>query len=219
MNGRTTVRALVGVAAVLALAGGGVAYAASDDTATTPGTQAAPSAPGRDGPPGDRGPHGFGHGPGVGGFAIGGADGAAAYLGLSQEELRTRLEAGRSLADIARAEGKSVDGLEAALVAAAKERLDRAVDDGWLGARARDEMLQRLREHVGELVQATGPRGGPHGRFDEPRGGCAPGRAGGPDARTAPDSRAPGESDEAPDQGSSTAPGSWRDAPAASVWS
>ncbi len=43
---------------------------------------------------------------------------AANYLGIDRETLRTRLQGGERLADIATAEGKSVDGLESALVSA-----------------------------------------------------------------------------------------------------
>ena len=45
-------------------------------------------------------------------------DASAEYLGLSANDLRTQLQAGKSLADIAKAEGKSVDGLKQALQAA-----------------------------------------------------------------------------------------------------
>ncbi|ADB51389.1 hypothetical protein [Conexibacter woesei] len=227
MNARTTTRALAGAAAILALAGGGVAYAASGDSPSKQGTQTAPDAA-RTAPahPGDHGPGGFAFGPRGGGFLLGDAGAAADYLGLSQEELRDRLSDGRSLADVARAEGKSVEGLEEALLADATARLDRAVDDGWLGARARDEMLAGLRERIGELVQMTGPKDIPRPSFrGGPGGDCAPGRGGVPAPPAAPDGSAPepprdpGDSDEAPDAGSSTTPGSWRDAPAASVWS
>ncbi len=42
-----------------------------------------------------------------------GIEGAADYLGLTEDELHERLRNGQTLAEIARAEGKSVDGLEA----------------------------------------------------------------------------------------------------------
>ncbi len=44
-------------------------------------------------------------------------DASAQYLGLSADDLRAQLQAGKSLADIAKAEGKSVDGLKEALQA------------------------------------------------------------------------------------------------------
>jgi hypothetical protein len=78
---------------------------------------------------------------------------AADYLDLTLEELHERLD-GRSLADIARAEGKSVDGLEQAIVGAAKQHLDKAVAAGDLTQEEADAMLERVRAHVDELVNA-----------------------------------------------------------------
>lgn len=188
MNGRTTARTIAGVAAVLALAGGGVAYAATNDTSTTPDSQTAPSAPDRPAPPGGPDGHGGPGGPGGPGFGhhLGGPGetlgAAASYLGLTEQQLMQRLQDGRSLADVARAESKSVSGLEDALVAAATKQLDRAVDDGWLGARARDAMLADLRERVGDLVTRARPDGPPRGGPDGPRFGgpgvCAPDESG-----------------------------------------
>ncbi len=49
-----------------------------------------------------------------------GLDAAASYLGLSDEELRTELEDGSTLAEVAGEQDKSVDGLVTALVDSAK---------------------------------------------------------------------------------------------------
>jgi hypothetical protein len=101
-----------------------------------------------------------------------GLDAAAEYLGLSPAQLHRRLARGASLADVAKAEGKSVAGLEDALVAAAQERLDEAVDDGELTAEQRDELLEELRDHVDELVRHDLPghrfhrHHGPGDRFE-----------------------------------------------------
>ena len=118
------------------------------------------------------GPHGFGfgghvHGPGHH------LTSAADYLGLTGPELHERLRAGDSLADIARAEGKSVEGLKQALLADAKKKLDHAVDEGMLTATQRDEMLERLEAAVDAIVNGTPPRGRDFGfgfrhRFDGP---------------------------------------------------
>lgn len=124
--------------------------------------------PGFDGP---RGHHAFAIGP------IGpGLDAAADYLGLTRAELGRRLTNGRSLADVARAEGKSVDGLKEAIVGAAEQDLAEAVRDGKLTDAQRDEMLRELQEHVGDLVagRGPGPRGG-HGFHREGFGPGAPG--------------------------------------------
>ena len=104
-----------------------------------------------------------------------GIEGAADYLGLTEDELHERLRNGQTLAEIARAEGKSVDGLEQALVAAAKERLDQAVEDGQITAAQRDELLERLESKIDALVNGE-PFLGKHGpgfgqRFGGPMDG------------------------------------------------
>jgi hypothetical protein len=81
-----------------------------------------------------------------------GLDAAAEYLGLTQAELRERLRAGSTLAEVARATGKTADGLVAALVADARERLEAAVADGRLTAAQRDRRLERVQERVRALV-------------------------------------------------------------------
>ena len=112
---------------------------------------------------------GFGHGPGVRG--LGGHLGAAAdYLGLTEDALRARLADGKTLAQIAEAEGKSVAGLQQALVADVKEQLAAAVKDGKLTEEQAANMLERYTEHVEALVNGT-LRFGDHGRgFGPPPG-------------------------------------------------
>jgi Arc/MetJ-type ribon-helix-helix transcriptional regulator len=77
---------------------------------------------------------------------------AADYLGLTEAELRTKLNAGRTLADIAKARGKSVDGLKQAILAEAGKKLDQLVDAGELTRAEADEMLARLKSHIDELI-------------------------------------------------------------------
>lgn len=93
---------------------------------------------------------------------------AATYLGLTQAELREQLAAGKSLADVAEAQDKSVDGLKQAIVAGAKAELDEAVDAGTLTEAQAAAMLERLQAHVDELVAGTftRPHGGPGFRID-----------------------------------------------------
>jgi hypothetical protein len=81
----------------------------------------------------------------------------ASYLGLTEPELHTQIESGKSLAQIATAQGKSVDGLKAAILAEAKSRLDRAVADGKLTAAQEQTMLTDLKSHIDDLVNRTGP--------------------------------------------------------------
>jgi hypothetical protein len=83
-------------------------------------------------PPPGRPP--FGHPP-PGGAAIGpappiggGLDAAAKYLGLTDAQLFQRLRSGKSLAQIAADQNKSVDGLKNALDAEFKKHLDELVN-------------------------------------------------------------------------------------------
>jgi hypothetical protein len=54
---------------------------------------------------------------------------AAAYLGTSARQLRGELRSGKSLAQLAQADGKSVGGLTQTLEAAAREKLEHAQAD------------------------------------------------------------------------------------------
>jgi hypothetical protein len=108
------------------------------------------------------GPHrGFGgHGFGPGGEL----DAAANYLGMTEDKLRTALGDGKSLADVASAQGKSVAGLKAALKAAATARLDAAVKAGRLTGPERTRIEAELDQRLDDLVNGTPPeRGFRHG--------------------------------------------------------
>ena len=97
------------------------------------------------GPPGMGGGH-FGHhgGPGL--------DAAAKYLGLTEANLRTELESGKTLAQVAKAQNKSVDGLIAALKADAKQKLDAAVKADRLTQAQETRMLADLDQRLGDFV-------------------------------------------------------------------
>ena len=87
-----------------------------------------------------------------------GLDAAAAYLGLTDVELRNQLTAGKSLADIAGARGKTVSGLEAALIAPVRKRLDTAVKAGRITQAQEQRFLARIQQRVAALVQRPGLR-------------------------------------------------------------
>jgi polyhydroxyalkanoate synthesis regulator phasin len=118
---------------------------------------------------------GFGLGfPGVRGFlgppgtsrlALGADfDAAATYLGLTDAQLRTQLQSGKTLAQIAKDQSKSVDGLVDALVAATKQQLDAAVSAGRLtqdqAARIESNLKQRMTDRVNGVRPSFGPAGG-----------------------------------------------------------
>lgn len=144
-------RTLLGAAAFsLALAGGGIAGAvlgaptlsSAQDEPTTETTEAPDEAVGRRGPGEHRGER---------------LTTAAEALGVTEDELRTALEGGQSLAQVAEAEGVDVQTVIDALVANGTARLE--------------EAIAALPDRVAELVEREGlPErrgrggfGGPHG--------------------------------------------------------
>ncbi|MEN3282189.1 MAG: hypothetical protein V7607_3329 [Solirubrobacteraceae bacterium] len=127
---------------------------------------------------------GIGGGPGLG-FGTGGPGGgpggpgallkagvgdslaaAAKYLGLSEADLRSQLDAGKSLADVAKAQSKDLDGLEQAILTAAKSDLDKAVTDKQLTQSQADDVYNRLKDNIADMVNGQLRmhfRGGPGG--------------------------------------------------------
>jgi len=98
---------------------------------------------------------------------FGGLDAAAAYIGVTEAQLRTQLENGKSLAQVAKDHDKTADGLVAALVADAKQKLDKAVSAKRITQDQADEMLTRLKQRIADLVNATGGAGQRFGRHGE----------------------------------------------------
>ncbi len=132
------------------------------------------------GPGGDHG--GFGrHG---GGKAFGETRAAAAtYLGVTEEQLRTAREAGKSLADIAKEKGKTTDGLKAAMLAAVTKAADEAVTAKKLTKEQRDALVAKAPAWLDHEIAEThtGRRHG--GGFGGP-GGAAPGAPVAPEGGT-----------------------------------
>lgn len=80
---------------------------------------------------------------------------AASYIGISADQLRAQLKAGKTLAQIATAQGKTVAGLEQAITAAVKARLDKAVAAGRITSTQEQQTLNRLAGHLDTLVNRT----------------------------------------------------------------
>jgi hypothetical protein len=185
---------IAGTVVIAVLAGGGAALAAIELSNGAPATATASisSAPyygsgiGRYGlGPGRLGGRGLGGGLGPGDdggrFDDGGAGfagprmlgsslvAAATYLGLSGTALRTQLASGQTLAQIAKTQGKSVDGLVAAMVTATKQALDTAVGNGYLTQQQAAAVEANMAARLKGFVSGTGPRG-PFGGFGGRRG-------------------------------------------------
>lgn len=114
-----------------------------------------------------RGGHGPGHGRhgGRGGHVS--LDAAATAIGISVDGLRTALEAGRTLTEVAQDNGVERSALVDALVADAEQRLAAAVEDGKLTQEQADgrkaDLRTRIEEHVDRDLQGRGP--GPRGHY------------------------------------------------------
>jgi hypothetical protein len=130
--------------------------------------------------PGGMGKRGFGFGGLRGGFGLGaGIEELSTFLGLTPADLATQLRSGKSLADIATAQGKTVADLEAAITAAATKRLDAAVTAGKLKQEQEQTILAGLAKHLDDFVNAVpkahgfGGHGG-WGHHDKSGKGSAP---------------------------------------------
>src|SRR5262245_17905622 len=80
---------------------------------------------------------------------------AADYLGLTVPQLFQKLANGQSLADVAKAQQKSVDGLKKAIVDGAKKDLDQAVKSGFLTEAQAKEALSALQSRLDDIVNGT----------------------------------------------------------------
>jgi polyhydroxyalkanoate synthesis regulator phasin len=116
---------------------------------------------------GGPGGHGGRGGPG------GGRDltAAATALGMSEADLRTALDGGKTLAQIAGDKNVPVDSLVAKLVEAGKARIAKDVTDGRLTQAQADTILADLTERITQRVNATRPA---HEGRERPNGDASP---------------------------------------------
>jgi polyhydroxyalkanoate synthesis regulator phasin len=112
------------------------------------------------GGPGGRFGFGFRH-PGFGDKL----DAAATAIGITEAQLQTELQSGKTLAQIAKDHGKTADDVVNALVADAQKKLDAAVKAGKLTQSQADAMLSDLKSHITDMVNGTAPKG-PWGHYD-----------------------------------------------------
>ena len=109
---------------------------------------------------GAAGPMGGGGGHGMRGAGL---STVAEILGLTEDEVRTAIEGGQTLAELADANGSSADELIDALVADLQTHLDEEVTEGDLTQDEADAKLADATERITEFVnntQEAGPAGG-----------------------------------------------------------
>ena len=89
----------------------------------------------------------------------------AKALGLDAKELRAKLRDGKSIADLAKAQGKSLADVRSALKAAAKTRVDKAVKDEDLTRKQADALLEHLDKRLENLDKPLRMRSRGRDRF------------------------------------------------------
>jgi hypothetical protein len=171
--------------AIVALAGVGTAYAASQlhsgskNAASSGGTFAGGRSfslpPANNGDGNGNGFDGRGGGRGFGG-GFGGPAGsfsaAASYLGISETQLFTDIRSGKTLAQIASStSGKSTAGLIAAMVAAQKSQLDAAVKSGRITQAMATQIEANTKSRITQMVNGGFGRFGGRGGFGGGKGG------------------------------------------------
>jgi hypothetical protein len=161
---------IAGTAVVAVLAAGGAAFAAVKLTTTSSTTTVtAETAAFGDGVrsyglgDGRLGGRGFGGGLGPSPEAAGpgfglrrflgpGLAAAATYLGVSAAQLQSELQNGQTLDQIAKGQGKSLDGLVAAMVAQLKKGLDTAVSNGLITQAQANRLASRLEARLKDMA-------------------------------------------------------------------
>jgi hypothetical protein len=91
---------------------------------------------------------------------------AASTIGVSEADLKTALQSGQSIADVANAHGVDPQTVIDALVADAQQHLADDVSSGRLTQDQADQISADLAPHITDAVNQAGLRGGPGG------GGC-----------------------------------------------
>ncbi|HEX5368449.1 MAG TPA: hypothetical protein VFY10_03450 [Dehalococcoidia bacterium] len=100
---------------------------------------------------------------------------AADFLHLSSSDVKTKLQSGQSLADIANAQNVDPAALKAQLVTSITQEVNQALADGTISQDTHDRVLQNLDQRLDQLINhkggtATGLRGrfGPKSQTQTP---------------------------------------------------
>ena len=124
---------------------------------------------------GPGGPGGHGGGPGGRGGGRELLADAAKAIGITEDALKTQLRDGKTLTAIAKAEGKTLGDVQAAVKQAAVARLDADLKAKTITQAQYDEAVEHLNEHIARLGDAKfgpGGKGGPRG--ERPSGTATP---------------------------------------------
>jgi hypothetical protein len=109
----------------------------------------------------------------------------ATALGITEAELRTELQAGKSVADVAAAKNVSLDKVISAIVDAETKNLQQAVTDGKLSQAQADQRIADLKANLPAMLAQKGMFDGGRGP-GRGRGGPMPGQQQTPSATPAP---------------------------------
>lgn len=116
---------------------------------------------------GPGGPGGHGGGPGGRGGGRELLADAAKAIGITEDTLTTQLRDGKTLTEIAKAKGKTLADVQAAVKKAAIARLDADLKAKEITQAQYDEAVEHLNEHISRLGDA---KFGPGGKGGGPRG-------------------------------------------------
>jgi len=132
-----------------------------------------------------RGPQGDGGHKGKGGPGKITSATLATTLKLTQEELKTQLHSGKSLADVAKAQSVDIADVKTVLISDITAHLAKEVTSGKHTQAEADAKLAEFKTNIDTMVNRVGPAGGMkgQGRGHGPRGGNGPMGQGTPSAQ------------------------------------
>jgi len=101
------------------------------------------------------------------------ADAAAKALGLTVEELRTELQSGKSIADVAKAKNVDIEKVKTAMLEAFTAKEQAEVASGEHTQAEVDAKIAEFKTRLDDIVNGVKPAGMPGGKGDHgPRGGA-----------------------------------------------
>jgi ribosomal protein S20 len=100
---------------------------------------------------------------GARGVVFGILEAAAKVIGISQDEVKTGLQNGQSLTQIASGKGVGRDALKSGMQAELRAKVQEALAKGTINQAQADRLLQGLDQHLDGIIDRTG--GGGHGPF------------------------------------------------------